>query len=118
MDQALTFDQKISIIKKRLNTTAPDALTQIAGWQDRMKNLQVTADWIAHPNTKALAALALEQIKGITATLGNNPHLTDAERNLLFAEKQAHFTYLAMLTADPASEIDTIEKQVSDELNS
>lgn len=114
----LSFSDKIVAIKQKLTGSgaSEDALHQVRSWEDRMSKLKVQQDWLQHPCTKELARIALEQVKGITSTLGNNENIPEMERGILFAEKKAHFTYLAVLTENPESEIDSLEKRVNEEL--
>lgn len=111
-----TFQEKIEALRKAHAKSHPDSRAQIRSWENQMAELQVKKDWVDHPNTKAMKDLTLEQINRINGVLANDQKLEEAERKALFAEKNAHMSYLAFLSDDPASEMQSIEHAVNHEL--
>lgn len=110
------FDTKIAKLKAIHAYSDTSAQKSISEWAERMARLRVEKDWLDHPNAEELRTLATEQIDNIVSVLSNKKDLTDAERQGLLREKDVHFMYLGVLTADPESEMKVIESQVTEEL--
>lgn len=112
----ITFEEKVQYLKGLYANADPSALAQIQSWEERMSALTVQKDWLAHPSTEALRHVAEERLRGIRAVLAETEELPEAERKALFAERRAHLAYLAILTDDPGLELQSIERQINDEL--
>ena len=112
----IPFEQKIETLKEIHSRSHPDALNQISQWEDRFARLQAESAWLTHPNTIALRNLAAEQVDLIVGVLADKEDLTELDRKKLFAQKEAHMTYLAVLTSDPTQEIKSIDSSVTAEL--
>lgn len=111
-----TFEEKMKILKEMHSRSHPEAIAQIMDWEEKFARLQANLEWLGHPNTKELAQLAVEQISLINNSLANGEALSDVDRNKLFAQKNAHMVYLAVLSNDPQSEMRSIESSVDAEL--
>lgn len=111
-----SFEEKVEILKKKTAHYHKDAKLQITQWEDEMARLTMQKDWVNHPDTKKLRAIAEEQISAIVSELSSNENLTDVERQAYFKLKNAHIAYLSVLTEDPTSEIETIEEAIANEL--
>ena len=115
-EKQLTFDEKVIALKKMHKGSAPEALKQISGWEERMGQLEMEKAWLEHPNTQELRKVAIEQMTAIDKKLSSERDLPDAVREALFEVKDAHMYYLAVLTTNPESEILSIEASVDSEL--
>ena len=114
--EPLTFDEKISKLKKLHSVWDPDAKKMIEGWQEAVGNLKFKKGWLELKPTIALRDLAAQQISAISSRLAGEPDLDEIERKLLFKLKDAHTVYLAVLTDDPADQIQQIEGMVDENL--
>lgn len=111
-----TLDEKIKALKKKTKGYNPEAIAIVDEWEDKYARLNAQAEWIEHPNTKELLALALEQIASIDSLLSEKEDITMDDRMKLFALKKAHLVYVSVLSANPESEIKSIESSVDYEL--
>lgn len=111
-----SFQEKLQALRSRHTKWDPEAKKQIDAWERRMAELQVDKDWLLHPTTCELAHIAKGQIENIEYELSRNAKLTEDERRTLFSEREAHLTYLAVLTTDPSDEMAVIEAAVNQEL--
>ena len=116
MSKKMTFEDKVIALKKMHIKSHPDALRQIKGWENSMAKLEVQRDWIAHPNTQELRDVATEQLNAIKTELSTNRDLSEDRREALFEAQDAHMAYLAVLTVDPESEINSLESEIDNEL--
>lgn len=112
----MTFDENIKKLKEKHARSKPETRERISRWEENMAHLKATKDWINHPNTRHLAQLCSEQIESINDTLANDEKIDQETRLALFKTKNAHITYLAVLTESPDSEIKSIENKVDYEL--
>lgn len=116
MSKPLTFQDKINRLESMHKGSASVAREQISQWRDKMAELGAQKEWMSHPMTQKLAGIARDQIRHLTALLGNTEDIPDLDRKSLFAEKRAHFAYLSALSENPESEMATIERAVDAEL--
>jgi len=110
------FTEKLKIVKKKFGSADVDTKKQIRDWGDRMARLQIQKGWLMHPNTEELVTLAREQIEFINNELSTNKRLDTEERLALFAAKDVHAMYLALGMANPDSEIESIERQLDENI--
>lgn len=113
----LTFEEKIKALKAMHRNSHPDALNQLLEWEKRFIILKATEEWQSHPITKELTALAKAELVRIGVVLATKEDLTDIERKRLFALRDAHMVYLALLAVDAQSEMKTIEQSINYEIN-
>lgn len=112
-----TFEEKVAALKKMHAHSHPDARAQIRAWEDDISRLKLEAEWLAHPSAGELRAALVGQMRRIESALANDETLADAERKPLFRMKDVIFALLAVLTRDPAAELQSIERSVNDELS-
>lgn len=112
----LTFEEKLNKLRKIHTYSDVDAKNQLKQWEDQMSRLRVVKEWLEHPNTIDLRNLAAAQLRNITAILSNDRDLPEVERKALFSAKEAHLAYLAALSQNPETEMETIENSLNYEL--
>lgn len=113
----MTFDEKLTQLKKIHARSHPEAKAQIAKWEDELARLKIDADWLKHPNTKQLKKTLSEQLDRIVGVLAGDDTLTETERKALFkAKDDVILPLLALLTKDPVAEMKVIENQVDENL--
>lgn len=111
-----TFKEKLDLLKKKHISSHPDALNTIFQWEEKLIRLNAKAEWLQHPNTRELLAIAVEQLNSINLVLKDTEDLTEADRVKYFQLKKAHIAYLSLLSSDPKSEMASIEKLIDYEL--
>lgn len=112
----LSFEQKLTVLKRMHARSAPEAKMQIMKWDDELSRLRMQGDWLKHPNTKELRQILAEQLDRIVSVLANDETLLDVDRKAYFRTKDVVFSLLAVLTSDPESQMKAIEDQVDKEL--
>ena len=107
-----TTEEKLKFLYKHHNRSQPEALEQLRTWDERLLRLKIDKDWLAHPKTQELKQLVVEKINNIISVLANNESLSEVERKAYFKDKKSMFSMLAVLTNDPAKEIEAIESAI------
>jgi len=89
----------------------------INNWKKRAFEIMSQQNFIQHPITKDLAEFTKSNIAVIESRLVNEENMSEMERKLLFREKEIYKTYLTLFTRDESDELETIDRQVREEIN-
>jgi len=111
-----TFKEKLDLLKKKHLSSHPDAMDAIFKWEEKLIRLNAQDEWLQHPNTRELLAIAVEQLNSINLILKDTEDLTEAERVKYFQLKKAHLVYLSLLSSNPKNEMASIESIIDYEL--
>lgn len=111
-----TYEEKLSDLKRIHSLSSPEARQQIDKWQDEIARLNLTAEWLAHPDTLAMRKVLTDQLERIVSVLANDPTLTEAKRLAYFEAKGVIFNLLAIFEVDPVEEMKTIKNTIDFEL--
>lgn len=111
----MSLEEKLA----KLNPTKYDrrSAADILAWKDRVPELAALADWLGHPVTQQWMRGKHEEVARIQAKLSTDRTLTQAQRDQLFGEMDAHQFDLAQFRKNPAAELETIERHVDLELS-
>lgn len=112
-----TIEEKLIILQRIHNRSAPDTKLQIGQWQDELMRLKFADAWLKDPNTVKLKETLITQLDRLVSVLSNDQKLGDVERLTYFKAKDLILILLATLTIDPEEQIKSLETTIDGELN-
>ncbi|MBT9175111.1 MAG: hypothetical protein DDT22_00785 [candidate division WS2 bacterium] len=114
-EKKITIEEKLQLYRDK-QKWAPEAEAQFQKWEEDISYLQMTKEYLEHPLSREIVRKARDRIVEIKMILITKEDLDGTERKVLFAEKKAHETYLAIFSEDPEAELKQIERAMEDEL--
>lgn len=112
----LTYEDKLSVLKKMHSNWHPEAKEQLEKWGDELSRLKLEDDWLKHPSANDLRFTLSEQLQRIDSVLSNDQSLTEIDRKVHFKSKEFILQLLAVVTRDPESEMKSIQEQIDENL--
>jgi ferric iron reductase protein FhuF len=98
--------------------TRADNLSKINEWDKSIRENSAFAQWQSNDISQMLIKQFREMYKDASMQLAENRHLTEEQRESLWAKKDAALVVLGLLSRDAERELESVHKEISYALNS